>query len=110
MTNSLDSRESEWTDEAPKARFWKRYSPHHEASISGSSSIVLHILCFGVLILSGLLIALGSEHRPVEVSPIVMAGGGRSRETSREPNPENQRELINGSVTESEAKLDEMVS
>ena len=41
MTNSLDSRESEWTDEAPKARFWKRYSPHHEASISGSSSIVL---------------------------------------------------------------------
>src|SRR5258707_1002633 len=28
----------------PDEKFWKRYSPHHEAPLSGVSSLTLHIL------------------------------------------------------------------
>jgi hypothetical protein len=35
----------------PEERFWKRYSPHNEFSVSGATSVALHALAIGLLIL-----------------------------------------------------------
>jgi hypothetical protein len=35
----------------PEERFWKRYSPHHEFSLSGATSLALHILALGLILL-----------------------------------------------------------
>ena len=55
-------------------RFWKRYSPHHEFSLSISSSVFLHILCVGLLclILVGIL-KLRPQESPL---PVGVIGGG----------------------------------
>jgi len=67
----------------PEEQFWKRYSPHHEAPLSGISSVATHV----VLILMILLIAwVASKVRgedenrslPVDVVRVQFPGGGGS--------------------------------
>jgi hypothetical protein len=35
----------------PEEQFWKRYSPHHEAPLSGAGSFAIHVLVVGFLLL-----------------------------------------------------------
>jgi hypothetical protein len=60
----------------PEARFWKRYSPHHELPLSTVSSVALHVLTGGCMIL--LAIYFGRLHeerdRPVEVGTVRVDG------------------------------------
>jgi hypothetical protein len=60
----------------PAGAFWKKYSPHHEFSLSVTSSAFLHIIGFAVL--GGLLFMfLGLyESRQPTVDAVVVAGGG----------------------------------
>src|SRR3954465_5876619 len=67
----------------PDEQFWKRYSPHHEAPLSGVSSVATHV----VLILMILLVAWvvskmrdEDENRslPVDVVRVQFPGGGGS--------------------------------
>src|SRR5438552_3130244 len=72
----------------PEEKFWKRYSPHNEAPLSGVSSTLLHVLIFGLLL--GIIwlqdkLKVGEESRPVSVDPVRFSknpgdpGGGGSK-------------------------------
>src|SRR5438552_2825247 len=57
----------------PEERFWQRYSPHHELSLSGTASLVLHALVMGLLLTGGLLLAragLGQDQPSVAVGTL----------------------------------------
>src|SRR5215813_13294539 len=63
----------------PEEKFWKRYSPHQEAPLSGVSSTVLHILFFGLML--GIMalsdwLNMEEDNRPVPWEPVRVAGGG----------------------------------
>src|SRR6516165_7572823 len=67
----------------PEETFWKRYSPHNEAPLSGVSSTVLHVLM--ILLLLGIIamqnaLKLDDEFRPPPVDPVRLnlGGGGGS--------------------------------
>src|SRR5262249_33041847 len=45
-------------DLPPQEPLWKRYSRHHELPLSGMSSLIVHLLIFGTLVLGGI-VALG---------------------------------------------------
>jgi hypothetical protein len=58
-----------------------RYSPHHEFPLSTVSSIALHVLVIGLLIIGGIIIAKlnwGGDQKPVEADAVAMdqPGGG----------------------------------
>lgn len=71
----------------PAEEFWIRYSPHHEAPVSGISSFVIHALAIGLVVLAILYIPKPDktpptvEARPVEIKspalqPVRLAGTG----------------------------------
>jgi len=61
----------------PEERFWKRYSPHHEFSLSTVASVVLHGLGFGLIVLAAVLMArIGFDDKPPEVDALELEGGG----------------------------------
>jgi hypothetical protein len=56
-----------------------KYSPHHEFPLSTVTSIALHALVIGLLIIGGILIAKlnwGGDVKPLPADALVMAGGG----------------------------------
>jgi hypothetical protein len=67
----------------PEMRFWRRYSPHHEASLSGAGSFAIHIVIVSLLLLAGYLgwLSFGSRRPAVPVSPIVLAPGAGGEKT-----------------------------
>jgi len=91
----------------PEEQFWKRYSPHHEAPLSGISSVATHV----VLILMILLIAWVAskvkdedENRslPVDVVRVQFPGGGGSKTGvgNRPGGPEASEEKENPGTAE----------
>ncbi len=64
----------------PDERFWERYSPHHEAPLSGVGSFALHFLIAGFLLLAGYLGWLGlgghSARPSFDVVRLDDSGGG----------------------------------
>jgi hypothetical protein len=64
----------------PDERFWQRYSPHAEFPLSSASSLAVHLLLFGVLILLAWLGTLffnqGNRSLPVESVRLDLGGGG----------------------------------
>jgi len=60
----------------PDENFWQRYSPHHEFPLSLSSSGVVHITVFGLLVLGGVLAARWDSGGSLDVDTIEIAGGG----------------------------------
>src|SRR5439155_5564489 len=80
-TPTLDAKRNGSTDTLlpPEERFWQRYSPHHEAPLSGVGSFVVHGLVIGVLILGYMLLNQRREaeaNRPVTMDVVELAGGG----------------------------------
>jgi hypothetical protein len=67
----------------PDEQFWERYSPHHEAPLSGVGSFAVHFLIGGFLLLAGYLGWLGlGSHRPpppVDAVRLDLGGGGGKR-------------------------------
>jgi hypothetical protein len=67
----------------PDEQFWERYSPHHEAPLSGIGSFTIHFVIAGFLILAGYLGWLGlGNHRnalPLDVVNLDVGGGGGDR-------------------------------
>jgi hypothetical protein len=67
----------------PDEQFWERYSPHHEAPLSGMGSFALHFAIAGFLILAGYLGWLGlGNHRdalPADVVSLDSGGSGGDR-------------------------------
>src|SRR5215469_11150839 len=64
----------------PDERFWKRYSPHGELPLSGAGSLALHLLIFGLMLLSAWLAYAVFSHTtrslPVEAVRLDAGGGG----------------------------------
>jgi hypothetical protein len=64
----------------PDEQFWERYSPHHEAPLSGIGSFALHLLIGGFLIVAGYLgwLSLGSHRSslPTDAVRLDLSGGG----------------------------------
>ena len=63
----------------PEEAFWQRYSPHHEAPLSGVTSAVLHALVLGLFLFGGWLLwklGLGHDTKPLPVDVVQMLGGG----------------------------------
>lgn len=69
---------------APEERFWKRYSPHGEATISFAGSLLLHLAGAGVLVLFAVWLAslFGQTDHNVSIEPVQLVGqqgGGRGQ-------------------------------
>lgn len=64
----------------PDERFWQRYSPHGELPLSGASSLALHLLVFGLMLLAAWLAYAVFSHTtrslPVEAVRLDLGGGG----------------------------------
>ncbi len=61
----------------PEEQFWKRYSPHHEFPLSSATSIALHVLALGLLLLIAILFWT-SNSKPSDVPeliPVVVDAG-----------------------------------
>lgn len=67
----------------PDERFWQRYSPHAELPLSGVSSLAVHLLVFGLMLLIGvvgtLLLGRTTRSLPVEAVRLDLGGGGGSQ-------------------------------
>jgi hypothetical protein len=68
----------------PDEQFWQRYSPHHEAPLSGIGSFAAHFVIGGFLILAGYLgwLGLGSHRAAVANDAVrleLQGGGGGDR-------------------------------
>ncbi len=67
----------------PDEQFWQRYSPHHEAPLSGVGSFALHFLIGSFLLLAGYLgwLGLGTNRSavPTDVVRLDLGGGGGDR-------------------------------
>jgi hypothetical protein len=62
----------------PDERFWQRYSPHGELPLSGASSLAIHLLIFGLLLLFAWLAYAVFSHtsRSLPVEAVRFGGGG----------------------------------
>src|SRR5437763_15439979 len=60
----------------PEEQFWQRYSPHHEFPLSTTTSVVLHALIFGLLVLLAyvLFVPDDSQKQPPKVDVKVVPG------------------------------------
>jgi hypothetical protein len=68
----------------PEEQFWERYSPHHEAPLSGVGSFAVHFLIAGFLILAGYLgwLGLGTQRSAVSNDVVRLdTGGGGGKKT-----------------------------
>ncbi len=65
----------------PDERFWQRYSPHGELPLSGASSLAVHLLVLGLMmLLAWLAIAVFSHtSRSLPVEAVHYGGGGGNR-------------------------------
>jgi len=92
MAQSSDQVKSSTDLRPPDERFWQRYSPHHEALLSGVGSLTVHGLVVGIMILLGwaALWARTSEtQRPPNMDVLQLAEGA---EGGGEPAPLGQGE------------------
>lgn len=92
----------------PDERFWQRYSPHGELPLSGAGSLALHLLVFGLMLLSAWLAYAVFSHTtrslPVEAVRLDLGGGGGSRHGQGEgANRGNQPEEVGEAKTENPA-------
>src|SRR5262249_6829571 len=65
----------------PEEVFWQRFSPHHECLLSCVSSVTLHALVIGLLILIAVIAfwarnSEASPHRPPNMDVVELEGGG----------------------------------
>jgi hypothetical protein len=89
----------------PDERFWQRYSPHGELPLSGAGSLALHLLIFGLMLLSAWLAYAVFSHTtrslPVEAVRLDLGGGGGSRHGVGDgPNRGNQPQEVGGDKTQ----------
>jgi hypothetical protein len=73
----------------PEQRFWQRYSPHHEAPLSGASSFALHLAIVGVLILAGYVGWLGINARPSQPAVDAVIGSPGEQNATAPPAGDN---------------------
>jgi hypothetical protein len=73
----------------PDEKFWRRYSPHHEAPLSFAGSVAVHALAIGTLILFAVYFVtmfFNSNHS-LPIEPVRLQGGGSGSKTG----PENSK-------------------
>jgi hypothetical protein len=72
MPTSSDTRSSYSGRLVLDQRFWQRYSPRHEAPLSGLGSLTLHVGVAGALVLLGLLgwAGFSPRHSVLPVDPV----------------------------------------
>jgi hypothetical protein len=75
----------------PEEQFWQRYSPHHEAPLSGIGSFALHFLIAGFLLVAGYLgwLSLGNRPKAVETDTVSIDHGGGGRRSGTEDAPKD---------------------
>jgi hypothetical protein len=99
MSTATESSNATSTLVPPDESLWKRYSPHHEAPLSGISSVALHVLAFGGIAMIALIDAKCNDpdaldlekrsasadnakvvHLPVTPVKVTDGGGGGNRD------------------------------
>lgn len=69
--------------EPPEEQFWQRYSAHGELPLSGATSLAVHLLILGLMVLTAWLAYAVFSHTsrtiPVEAVRLDLGGGGGSR-------------------------------
>jgi hypothetical protein len=85
----------------PDERFWQRYSPHGELPLSGAGSLALHLLIFGLMLLSAWLAYAVFSHTtrslPVEAVRLDLGGGGGNPHgVGDDPNRGRQPQEVGG--------------
>jgi hypothetical protein len=88
----------------PDERFWQRYSPHGELPLSGAGSLALHLLIFGLMLLSAWLAYAVFSHTsrslPVEAVRLDLGGGGGNPHGSGEGPNQGRPQEASGDRTE----------
>jgi hypothetical protein len=79
-SDKMDNRTGSSNLVPPDERFWQHYSPHGEFPLSSVSSLVIHLLFFGLLALTAwlgvVLFSHSSRSLPVEAVRLDLGGGG----------------------------------
>ena len=97
----------------PDEQFWERYSPHHEFPLASVTSLLIHGLAIGIMVLGGLwyLLARESEtHKPPTMDVVQLAGGdgleGLAGDTSVQGDPKgNLTEVVPLQPNNTQAEL-----
>jgi hypothetical protein len=71
----------------PDERFWKRYSAHGEFPLSSVSSVALHVLLGGVLILGAMFIWAPKPPPTIKTEAVRITGGGGGPKDGKTPGP-----------------------
>jgi hypothetical protein len=84
----------------PDERFWNRYSPHHEFSLSSVSSFALHLLILGLAALACMVPFFNRDNSRMELNSIMIGdNGGRpdgdERSRGQDTDPDGQQNLPN---------------
>jgi hypothetical protein len=96
MTSTLPSPDAASRPEdqklvPPDERFWRRYSPHGELPLSGASSLAVHLLLFGLLLLSAWLAfaVFRQAGRALPVDAVRLEPGGNPQGDGKAPGAGN---------------------
>jgi hypothetical protein len=89
--NNANSRPAAKPRVPPEEQFWERYSPHHEAPLSGIGSFAMHFLIIGFLVVAGYLgwLGLGSHRSALPNDVVQIDAGGGGRTNGQADNPAN---------------------
>jgi hypothetical protein len=93
----------------PDEQFWERYSPHHEAPLSGVGSFAAHFLIGGFLLLAGYLgwLGLGNHRGSLPVDPVRLelgGGGGKPSGSGSEAGDGTPKEIADVANTDQSQK------
>lgn len=92
----------------PEEKFWQRYSPHHEAPVSGVTSVVVHLLVIllllGVVWLHGKL-KIDEQYAPLPLDVVSIApAGGDGKPIGKDDGPGGRKD---GSNKEEDLLIDD---
>lgn len=97
----------------PEEQFWKRYSPHNEAPLSGVTSFGLHVLAILLMLLIAFVYSklhLDDENKPVPVDVVRLdlegGGGGAKNGSGPGPGGTEPSPMETGSATDENPKKD----
>lgn len=79
MATAAAKKKTSSVAKPPEERFWKRYSPHHEAPLAGMTSIFIHGVVLGFMVFGGIAFLFRNRDeasKPVNIDVVLVSNSG----------------------------------